>query len=435
VNGTVTPGPQGVLDYYSTPPVPRISAALWIIIGLMFLSVAINYIDRGSLSTAAPLLVVDMKIQPAQLGWLLSAFFWTYALCQISSGWLVDRFDVRWVMALGFLAWSLATAATGLAHSFGLLILLRLLLGVGESVAYPCYSKIIAAHFPEHGRGVTNAIIDAGTKLGPALGFLAGGMLMARFGWRPVFIVLGLVSLLWLPAWFKWMPRGNGPAQAAAGEGPGFGEILSRRAAWVTFAGHFSGNYFWYFLLTWLPFYLVRERGFSMDTMSTLTSVAFCVTAVTTMATGWLADRAIAAGATPTRIRKACAALGLAFTTIVVGVVFVKSSAGAMTLLMLSCVGYGVFASSHWAIPQTIAGPSATGKWSGLQNGIANMSGVIAPALTGMVVQKTGHFFWAFAVAAAVVLFGAVMYAFLLGPVEPIAWPVREARGFEVKIC
>lgn len=399
---------------------------MWIIIVLMVASVAINYIDRGSLSTAAPLLVVDMAIPPARLGWLLSAFFWSYALLQISSGWLVDRYEVKWVMATGFLAWSLATAATGLAHSFGVLLMFRLLLGVGESVAYPCYSKIIAAHFHEHQRGVVNGLIDAGTKLGPALGTLAGGMLMARCGWRPVFIVLGLGSLLWLPAWFKWMPRGQNPSQAGTSDGPGFGAILARRPAWVTFAGHFAGNYFWYFLLTWLPFYLVRERGFSMDNMSKLSAVAFCVTAVATTVTGGLADRAIAAGATPTRVRKACAVSGLAFATIVVGVVFVRSSAAAMTLLMLACLGYGVFASSHWAIPQTIAGPSATGKWSGLQNGIANMAGVVAPAVTGMVVEKTGHFFWAFVVAAAVVLTGAAMYAFLLGPVEPIVWPACE---------
>jgi sugar phosphate permease len=253
-------------------------------------------------------------------------------------------------------------------------------------------------------------------------------MLMARYGWRPVFIALGLGGLLWLPAWFRWMPRGCDAALAGGSEGPGFGEILAQRAAWATFGGHFSGNYFWYFLLTWLPFYLVQERNFSMDQMAKLSAVAFCVTGVATTVTGWLADRAIADGATPTRVRKTCAASGLAFATVVVGVGFVHNSTAAMAFLMLSCLGYGVFASSHWAIPQTIAGPAAVGKWSGLQNCLANMAGVAAPAITGMVVQKTGHFFWAFALAAAVVLMGAATYAFLLGPVEPIVWQARKRR-------
>jgi MFS family permease len=404
----------------------HISRALWGIIALMVVSVAINYIDRVGLSTAAPLLRREMSIPPEKMGWLLAAFFWSYALLQVASGWLVDRYEVKWVMAIGFSVWSLATAATGLAQSLGGLILFRLLLGVGESVAYPCYSKIIAAHCTEHQRGRANSLIDAGTKLGPAIGALAGGMLMARFGWRPIFIVLGLGSLLWLPAWFMWMPRGQANAEAGTKVGPGFAEILSKRAFWATFLGHFCGNYFWYFLLTWLPTYLVEKRGFSMDRMAVVSAVAFCMTGVTTTVTGILADRAIAAGSTPTRVRKACATFGLAFATLVVGVAFVENSTAAMVILMLSCVSYGVFASSHWAIPQTIAGPLATGKWSGMQNCLANMSGVAAPAITGFVVQRTGDYFWAFAVSAGVVLIGAAGYAFLLGPVEPVIWQERK---------
>ncbi len=298
--------------------------------------------------------------------------------------------------------------------------------GHGESVAYPCYSKIISAHFPETQRGLANGSIDAGTKLGPALGIFAGGTLMARYGWRPVFIVLGLGSLIWLPAWCKWVPRGRDPWQAGASEGHGFAEILAQRPFWATFIGHFSGNYFWYFLLTWLPYYLVRERGFTMNQMSGVSTVAYCATGLATIAAGRLADRAIAAGATPTRVRKACATLDLAFATVVIGVAFVRGSAGAMAILIVSCMSYGVFASSHFAIPQTIAGPATAGKWTGLQNCLANMAGIAAPAITGMVVARTGHFYWAFAASAAVVLIGAAAYALLLGPVEPLAWGLRK---------
>lgn len=392
----------------------------------MVVSVAINYIDRGSLSTAAPLLKIDLAMLPAQLGWLLSAFFWTYACLQIASGWLVDRYEAKWVMAIGFFVWSMATAATGVCGSFGGLLLCRLVLGIGESVAYPCYSKILAACFAEEQRGLANGLLDAGTKLGPAIGMLMGGMLMGRYGWRPVFLVLGFSSLLWLPAWLKWMPRGCRLMETAPGRSHAFSEILCQHAFWASLTGHFCGNYFWYFLLTWLPYYLVRERGFSMDQMAVISAVAYCVTALTTTVTGWLADRLIEAGSSPTRVRRGCTTIGLALATAVVGVVFVRSSAGAMAILMFSCLAYGIFASSHWAITQTIAGPATVGKWSGLQNGLANMAGVAAPALTGLVVANTGHFFWAFAAAAAVVLTGAAVYAFLLGPVEPVLWQTRE---------
>ncbi len=407
----------------------RVSGALWRVLVLLVLSVAINYIDRANLSIAAPLLKDELGISASQLGVLLSSFFWTYAAFQIVSGWLVDRFDVNWVIAGGFFLWTVATAATGLVEGFASLVVLRLLLGMGESVAYPSYSKILAGHFAEHQRGLANALIDVGAKCGPALGVLAGGMLMARFGWRPFFITLGLGSLLWLPLWVKWMPRGQGEAASASKEAPSIQRILGLRSAWATFAGHFCSNYFWYFLLTWLPFYLVRERHFSMNTMATLGALAYFVSAASTTIAGWLSDRAIAAGATPTRVRKTCAGAGLGFATIVIAVTVVSDPTASMVLLMLACCSYGVYASSHWAITQTLAGPLAAGKWSGLQNFIANLAGVVAPTLTGFVIDKTGQFFWAFAVSAAVVLIGAGVYVFGLGPVKPVEWRAHAQSG------
>lgn len=404
----------------------RIPRALWRVLILMALSIFINYIDRANLSIAAPLLKAELGISAWQLGVLLSSFFWTYAAFQLVSGWLVDRFNANWVLAAGFLLWSIATAATGLAQGFAFLVFLRLLLGMGESVVYPCFSKILTRHFAEHQRGLANSLIDAGAKLGPALGVLLGGILMARFGWRPFFIVLGLGSLLWLPPWLKWMPPGQSAAASGSAQAPGVAEILSKRSAWATFVGHFCSNYFWYFLLTWLPFYLVQERGFSMSTMATVGALAYIVSAAATMLAGWLSDRSIASGATPSRVRKICTAGGLGFATIILAVTVVPDRTTSMVLLMIACGSYGVYASSHWAITQTLAGHRAAGKWSGLQNFIANLAGVVAPTLTGFVVDKTGQFFWAFAVAAVVVLIGAGVYVFGLGPVEPVLWRTQE---------
>jgi len=416
----------------SISPSVRTTAALRVVLILLVVSVSINYIDRGNLSIAAPLMKDDLGMSPAQLGVLLSAFFWTYSTFQLVSGWLVDRLDVNWILAAGFLLWSVATAATGLIRGFDLLILLRLLLGVGESVAYPCYSKILAGHFAEHQRGLANALIDAGTKVGPALGSLVGGLLMASYGWRSFFIVLGLVSLLWLPLWYKWMPSGHGVVPTESEKAPSIGDIVGRRAAWATFAGHFCGNYFWYFLLSWLPFYLVRERGFSMQQMGSLGSLAYFVTAAATTVAGLLSDRFIAAGVAPTRVRKACTGFGLGFATFIVGVTVFPNRTASIFLLLFACMSYGVFASSHWAITQTLAGPLAAGKWSGIQNFVANLAGVAAPAITGFVVNATGHFFGAFAISAAVALCGAMIYTFVLGPVKPVDWQGPTQRGGSV---
>src|SRR5437879_5812555 len=158
----------------------RLTTTQWRVLWLLVFSVCINYIDRGNLSVAAPQLVAEMKLTATQMGLLLSAFFWTYAVCQIVGGWLVDKYDVRWVYGIGFALWSLATAATGLVGGFVSLFVLRLLLGMGEAVSYPSYSKIIAGNFTERYRGIANAWIDAGSKCGPALGNLIGGLLVAK---------------------------------------------------------------------------------------------------------------------------------------------------------------------------------------------------------------------------------------------------------------
>lgn len=400
----------------------RISAALWRVLALLVISVFINYMVRGNLAVAAPQIKDELGISTAKLGILLSSFFWSYAVFQIVSGWLVDRFHAGWVLAAGLFAWSVATAATGLARGFGMLLLLRLLVGVGESVAYPCYSKILASRFAEHQRGLANSLIDAGSKCGPGLGTLAGGLLMARFGWRPFFIALGLGSLIWLLPWLRSIPEIHPRRDFDLAHVPGTLEILKQRSAWATFTGQFCSNYFLYFLMTWLPFYLVNERHFSMNSMAGMGALAYLVTAATTTVTGWIGDRAIAAGATPTRVRKTCTGAGLGFSTIIVGVAAVRDPALSMVFLLLACVAFGVYSSSHWAITQTIAGPQAAGKWSGLQNFVANLAGVAAPVFTGFVVERTGHFFWAFAASAAVVLVGAAIYIFGLGPVEPVSW-------------
>jgi MFS family permease len=338
-------------------------------------------------------------------------------------GFLLDRFDVAWVYAAAYLVWSAATAATGLAHSFVVIFGLRLLLGMGESAAYPSYSKIFATHFPEHHRGLANSLIDAGSKFGPALGTLVGGLLMARFGWRPFFFVLGAASLLWLFPWMKWMPRGKGILTTHARHPPpGVLRILRQRSAWGSIGGLFCGNYFWYFLLTWLPSYMVMERHFSMNRMATMGALAFLAIGLSSALCGWLSDHWIAAGATPTRVRKTFTVGGLTLSTIILPVAMVDNRDLSMVLLFLACIFFGMWSSNHWALIQTLAGPPAAGKWTAVQNGAGNLAGVAAPALTGFVVARTGEFFWAFAVATGIVLAGAFFYMFVIGRIEQVDW-------------
>lgn len=389
---------------------------------LLAFSLLINYVDRGNLSIAAPVLKDELRISASQLGILLSAFFFTYTAFQVVSGWLVDRFDVNRVMAAGYLVWSLATAATGLVGGFATLLVMRFLLGAGESVVFPASSKLLAKYLPEHERGFANGVLTAGMKSGPAVGTFGAGMLMAKYGWRPVFIGIGLASLLWLPAWWKWKPCGQGIHGAAVQHIPGFADILRQRSFWGAAAGHFCSNYVLYFLLTWLPFYLVHERHLSMEAMARTAGLYYLVDAASALATGWLADFWIRRGGTPTRVRKSAMLLGHTTAAIALGGCALAGPDSYRVWLMVAGVGCGMAGAGVFAFAQTLAGASAAGKWAGLQNTVGNLAGVVGPALTGFVVDWTGNFLAPFAISVAVAVAGALAWVFWVGTLEPVAW-------------
>jgi MFS family permease len=410
----------------------RISRREWIVILLLVLSVVINYVDRSNLGLAMPLLERQFSFSYLRAGELLSAFFWTYALVQLFglAGELTDRFPVGWVLMLGYLLWSTATAFVGLSTSYATLFALQLVLGLGESVAYPCYSRIFAAMPQEH-RGRANAFIDAGTKLGPAAGAFVGGMVLVHWGWRMLFVVFGVGALAWMLPWYFAMPRGrsalevNAPTPVSASNGAtgSIAKMVRLRCAWGTTIGHFSGNYFYYFLLAWLPTYLVQEEHLSIGSMSKLTAAIFLLIACTTLLAGWISDRLIAHGVSATTVRLRLVVGGQAMASCLLALTFVHGHPLiALGLLAIACVGHGGYASNHWAIAQTLAGPAMAGRWSSLQNGVANFAGIAAPWLAGLIVQTRGSARLAFVVTGGVALVGALSWALLVRRVEPVDW-------------
>ena len=433
---------QAAPGYIRKTPGGRISRREWIVILLLVLSVVINYVDRSNLGLAMPLLERQFSFSSLRAGELLSAFFWTYALVQLFglAGELTDRFPVGWVLMLGYLLWSTATAFVGLSTSYATLFALQLVLGLGESVAYPCYSRIFAAMPQEH-RGRANAFIDAGTKLGPAAGAFVGGMVLVHWGWRMLFVVFGVGALAWMLPWYFAMPRGGQRAKAGrvdpsspgrsdnrnaefiTGSTGSIAKMVRLRCAWGTTIGHFSGNYFYYFLLAWLPTYLVQEEHLSIGNMSRLTAAIFLLIACTTLLAGWISDWLIARGVSATTVRLRLVVGGQAMASCLLALTFVHGHPLiALGLLAIACVGHGGYASNHWAIAQTLAGPAMAGRWSSLQNGVANFAGIAAPWLAGLIVQTRGSARLAFVVAGGVALVGAMSFAFLVRRVEPVRW-------------
>ena len=297
---------------------------------------------------------------------------------------------------------------------------------MGESVAYPSYSKIIALHIPEQHRGFANSLISAGLVLGPGFGLLVGGPLIARFGWRPFFIVLGLLSLLWLIPWIKYMPEARASTGVDTPGVPSLSEFLRLRSAWGTCVGQFCCNYVNYLLITWLPFYLVRGRHFSMDRMAEIGGAAYLLGAVFSTFAGWLSDHWIRAGKSPTHVRKMFTGGGVALAGVSLGLATICGPLMCVLLLFAGVIFFGVSASNVWAITQTLAGPQAVGRWTGFQNFVGNLAGMVAPAITGLVLDRTGQFYWAFAILTTVALIGMCSWLFLVGPVEQVAWHKKE---------
>lgn len=393
------------------------------VVVLLALAIFINYVDRGNLATAAPLMKDELHLSASQIGLLLSVFFWTYVPGQIVAGWLAEKINPYRTYALGLALWSVSTALTGVASGFSMLIALRLLLGIGESVAFPCSSKLIAQHLPQHRLGVANGLIAMGLSLGPAFGTFAGGMLMAQLSWRPVFLIFGLASLLWLWPWLA-STRHLSVADDTpkVDKAPPFRAILGKREAWGAGVGHFCNNYAFYFVISWLPLYLMKSRGFSVSEMAELGGLIYVVYAASSIATGWLSDRWLAAGGSVTLVRKSTIVCGHALIAVAMLGCMLGSAPVAIGSLFLAAVAFGFNAPVLYTIGQTLGGPRGGGKWIAFQNCIGNIAGVVAPIITGAVVDKTGEFTWAFAAAGLVALFGAFCWGVMIRKVEPLNW-------------
>ena len=291
----------------------------WLVI-LIGLSVLLNYVDRGAIGIAAPLMKAELALSATGFGTAVSAFFWVYAPLCLFVGWLCDRFCVYRMFAAGIALWAVATLLTGFVHGIALLIVLRLILGLGESIAFPGSSKIFAAEVPAARRGYANAMVAAALAFGPAVGTLTGGLILAELGWRPIFWIFGAVTLLWLVPWhFVSAPLRTQSVAVPLADPVPLKAIVRVPAVWLMGVGHFCTNYGFYFLLTWLPLYLVQSRGFSIADMTLLTTLGFAAQGGGALVVGHLSDKWVAEGANEARVRRRMMIAGQAMGAAAIG--------------------------------------------------------------------------------------------------------------------
>ena len=387
---------------------------------LLGVAVFFNYVDRGAIGIAAPLMTAELKLDPKAFGVVLSAFFWVYAPAQLIVGWLVDRFSVYRLIALGVLLWAASTLLMGFVGGFASLLVLRVMLGVGETVAFPGASKIITRSVPAESRGMANAALALGIALGPAAGTLAGGLILASYGWRAIFIAFGLVTLLWLTPWYFAVPT-EGQVESGEERRVPVRLLLGKWPLWSMSIAHIASNYVFYFLLGWLPLFLTKSRGLPIREMTAIATLGYAVQALAALGFGYVSDWWTRRGRSEATVRRA---MMLGTQLLAAGSVFALPYANSsMALAIILCVAgiaTGALSLNTYAVAQMFSGPRAAGTWVGVQNAIGNLSGIFGPIVTGIIVADAG-FTAACWVTAAVAYAGALWWIWGVPRIEQIA--------------
>jgi MFS family permease len=397
------------------------TTARWAIVLLLALASIVAYIDRVNLSVA--LVDADFKsffnLTNTDRGLANSAFFWSYAALQIPAGWIVDRYGSKYPILIAFAVWSILTALTAFTTGFATLFAIRLLLGVGEAVIHPGSMRWIRHNFSEKRRGLAIGLFMSGSKFGPAIGSVAAAWLIESHGWRTMFLVMGIGAMLWLVPFVLMVKDDRGVGRPAAAsstpeESVPMGKLLANPIIWGTVIGTFCYMYFVYFCLTWMPAYFNEARHLSLSSSSLYTTFRFAGMAIVSIIGGFVADRLIDGGRDAVKVRKGFTIAGfLMATTVLIGVQATSLNV-ALFFSVLSLSGLGLATANYWALTQTLIPGGAIGRIVGIQNCAASTAGIVAPILTGWMVDATGAFDAPIQTVGLFIAVGICAYLFLV---------------------
>jgi sugar phosphate permease len=403
---------------------------------MLVIAGTLNYLDRSTLSIANPLIRHEMGLSVADMGLLLSAFLWAYAFSQLPGGALVDRVGPHRLLSLGLGLWSLAQTAAGFVTSFAQFSIARVFLGMGEAPMFSSAVRVVRDWYSVRDRGLPTGVWNCTSSLGPAIAPPILTALMLGFGWRWMFIIMGVGGLAVAAVWYalyrdateaKFSPEelayvteGEEPQAARHATFKEWGQLFRFRTTWGLIFGFFGVVYMGWLYLAWLPGYLEMQRHMSIPKTGLVAAIPFAFGVVGSIGGGWIADRLMAGGFTPINSRKIPVIIGLlgmaAFTVVAAETPSDFLAVAAISVALM----FGATASGmSWALSSVAAPSNLTASLGAIQNFGGYLGGALAPMITGFIVQATGSFVPALLVSAAIGLGSALVYLVVIRP-EPI---------------
>lgn len=408
-----------------TTPARKVKAPQqWGILALLTLALLISFIDRTSLSSALAdkNFVAEFALSSVDRGWLNSAFFWSYGLMQMPMGWLVDRYGVKWPYTVCFGLWCLATALTGMVTALSGLIVMRLIVGAAEAVVIPASYRWIGNHMDESHKGLAAGILSMGGKFGPAIGAPVAAWMIVTWSWKLMFVATGLLGLLWLVPWLLKV-KSDLPSQEQLVQSRRFassvtlGGILRSPVIWGAMINNFCYGYFTFYCMTWMPAYLVEQRGLSLGKSGLYTFFSFAGIAIVATLAGWVADRIIARGGEAVFVRKAFIIAGFVGASTVLLGAFAQTLEAALFWNVLSLTLLGLATANNLALCKlTLIPKQAIGLATGVQQVATSLAGGVSASLSGWLLHVSGSYELPMLVIFAFLLVGAVNTAVLLRP-------------------
>ena len=394
---------------------------------MLLITGAVNYVDRVALSIANPLVRADLHLSIADMGVLLSVFLWTYALCQLPVGGMIDRLGPRWLLGIGVILWSLAQVAVGFVGTMGQFIWTRVFLGIGESPQFPLGARVVRNWYNVRDRGVPTGIFNSASTLGPAIAPPLLTALMIGLGWRWMFIVIGLAGLVLGLVWFmiyrdpsahhldageqRYLLEGE---DSSAGQTVSFAEwrhLFAFRTTWGMIFGNFGSGYMIWLYAAWLPGYLEIQRHMTIAHTGIVAAIPYVFGFLGSLFGGWVCDRLVRGGFSPINSRKLPVIIGMvgmaAFT--VLAAVTPSNTVAVLCITVAMFLG-NMSGATIWALAVVAAPAKGVGSLGGMQNFGGFLGGALAPMVTGFIVQMTHSFVPALVLAAVVGIGSALIY-------------------------